>query len=148
MIKGLIRSNLIQIRPSSIHGYGIFAKTYLKAGITLEECPVIPVTNTSLLVDFMFAFPRNDEKKNFNVTSSENVLSTGVGCLYNSSKTEQEKSVAWKSDLLRRIITFYTVKNVNKDEELLIYYGDSWWEERPDGITVRKKKEKIPKFKQ
>lgn len=146
MAKGLIHSDLIEVRTSPIHGHGVFAKTFIKAGQILEENRVIPVSDSSLLSNFMFQFPRSEEYKKFKVTNSELVMTTGYGSLYNSSESKEGANTMWSSDLPRRVVIMQTIKSVNKDEELLIYYGDLWWEERPD-ITV-KKRNKIPKFKQ
>ena len=111
----------IEVRQSPLHGYGVFAKEEIKNDEIIEECFYIvqPYTNP-YNADYLYRWPQTGKHK-------FNVLALGFGCIYNSSKTLEERNSKWETDESNNILLFKSVKTIKKDEEILIYYGVNWW---------------------
>jgi hypothetical protein len=128
----LFHSDKIEVRDSSIHGRGIFAKEDIKSGEMLEECHYIVIDDGNTHDMPLYKWRRlpatNEEIDNrkFPWPTSEDfekyTIVLGFGTIYNSVLNEEEKSVKWETDLDKDIYRFFTVKDVKKDEELLLYY--------------------------
>jgi len=59
----------------------------------------------------------------------ESVLALGTGALYNhGGKREQNAWWMWAKDL--EVIVILALKDVNKGQEILISYTDTWWQHR------------------
>ena len=148
-MRTLTNCGLIEIRNSSIEGFGVFAKDFIAAGTVLEEVPFI-------------LFPRYDNvsKKIFEALKSENwvntkelylenlrdnlgfkhpdryffkwhppvpvddnsmytVLPLGCGPIYNTSNTNNNAD--WR--IGRDTFVFKAEKDIQKDEEIRTFYG-------------------------
>jgi SET domain-containing protein len=122
----------IEIRKSSIHGWGIFAKEDIKSGEILEEVPfvILPISKgevTSLLVDYRFNFPTGNWKWQ--------VLPFGFAGLYNHS---DNANAGWQTDEENEIFVFKTNRNINKNEEICTYYGDqTYWNDGRKNTIVK-----------
>ena len=115
----------IEVRKSSIHGYGVFANADIEIGEILEECHFISIPGFSLskedkaflskndLGKYMFRFPRN--------TMQEIAWVLGIGSIYNSSP---KHNADWETNEKRRLVIFRSIKNIQKGEEILINYQD------------------------
>ena len=130
----LFHSNKIEVRDSSIHGRGIFAKEDIKSGEMLEECHYIvvddgntydipiykwrrlPPTNKEIRL-YKFRWPKGEDFEKYTIV-------LGFGSIYNSGIDEEERSVDWEIDLDKDIYKFFTIRDVKKDEELLLYYNN------------------------
>ena len=128
----LFHINKIEVRDSSIHGRGVFAKEDIKSGEMLEECHYIvvddgnshdmplykwrrlPPTNKEI-DERKFPWPEGEDFEKF-------AIALGFGSIYNSAIDEEERSVNWETDLDKDVYRYFTVKDVKKDEELLLYY--------------------------
>ena len=93
----LIYNSKIEVKKSPIHGYGIFAKENINKNEVLEECLYIVQDKNSYNFDYLFAFPNKNNQLKYNV------LPLGYGCIYNSSKTKNEKSSPIASSFLLNI---------------------------------------------
>jgi len=119
----MIRNYKIYIDKSPIHGWGVFAYEDIKQGEVFEECPVHPLPipkgeSSSLLIDYRFNWPQGTEW-------DEQVVSWGYGSLYNHSN---EPNAYWISDLEKRTFKFIASKDIQKDQEIFIWYGDiNYW---------------------
>jgi SET domain-containing protein len=119
----------IYVSKSDIHGYGVFAKEMIFEGEIIEECPIhnlnIPYGHsTPLFIDYRFNWPQGTESWN------KQVISWGYGSLYNHSKTP---NAYWRSNMEKETFEFCSLKTINPEEEILVYYGgDSYWS---DGRT-------------
>jgi len=128
----LFHNNKIEVRDSSIHGRGVFAKEDIKSGEILEECHYIVVddgnshdmplykwrrlTDSNIQIDERkFQWPKGEDFEKYTIPF-------GFGTIYNSVLNEEERSVNWENDLDRDIYRFFTTRDVKKDEELLLYY--------------------------
>ena len=126
----LIFSNKIEIRKSPIHGWGVFAKENISSGEILEESYflIIPMNyneSSSIFIDYRFNYPRSNSKYQ--------VIPFGFCCVYNHSDSP---NAMWETDEDNEIFTFFSIKDIKKDEEILTYYGGSnYWQ---DGRTNTK----------
>ena len=123
-------SSKIELRKSPIHGWGVFAKTFIPKGEILEEVPflVIPMSPTeasSIFIHYRFNFPSGNGKW------KKQVIPFGNACLYNHSDTPNSW---WYSDEENELFIFQTTKDIEPDMELTTYYGGSnyWSDGRQD----------------
>ena len=133
----LYQYSKIEIRKSSIHGYGVFAKEDLKNGELLEECHHIRTTllqNQDCDCKKKYPYKKYQYNYPYNKTYDENkpfqyeTLVLGYGSIYNSSISDGENNAEFDTDLDNNIFIFRTIKDIKKDQEILIYYGDNWWQ--------------------
>lgn len=112
----------IQVRKSKIHGWGVFAKENISNGEILEENAflVIPIgTNeaSSIFIDYRFNYPR--------VNPTLQVIPFGFSGLYNHSNNPNAQ---WETDTENDLFIFKAIKNIDKDSEIFVYYGDeNYW---------------------
>jgi SET domain-containing protein len=124
----MIYNPKIYVDKSPIHGWGVFAKEDIMEGEVFEECPVLtlPIEKgeiTSLLVDYRFNWPQGNDFE-------EQVVTLGYGSLYNHSNNA---NAYWVSDLENKTFKFISNREIKKDEEIFVWYGDvSYWN---DGRT-------------
>jgi SET domain-containing protein len=120
-------SQKIEVRKSSIHGWGVFAREPIQAGEILEESPFLPLPmkngeSSSLLIDYRFNFPSGSGKK-----WVQQVVGFGFASLYNHSDTPNAE---WSSDASRMVFIFRCTTDIAKDEEIFVYYGgQNYWED-------------------
>lgn len=118
----LFFNNKIEVRKSPIHGWGVFAKETIKNGETIEENPFLiipqsPTEASSIFIDYRFNYPRINYK--------HQVIPFGFSCLYNHSNNP---NAVWETDQENEIFVFTAVREIQKDEEILVYYGgDNYW---------------------
>ena len=112
----LFSSDKIEVRESTLEGYGVFAKEDIKSGEVLEECHYVEVGSDGDVDRYKFNWPRGTENP------EKVVLPLGFGSIYNTVINEDEKTVDWKTNLELDIFVFYTIKDIKKDDEILTYY--------------------------
>jgi hypothetical protein len=113
----------VYVSPSSIHGYGVFAKSRIGKGEIIEECTVIGLdlhVNEScwhVLEHYRFMWP--------SVSPNKQVIPTGYGALYNHSNSP---NAAWKSSEQRETFFFYAIRDIEQNEEICTFYcGEDYW---------------------
>ena len=112
----LFQSKKIEVRKSSIHGYGVFANSKISKGELLEECHYIPlIQKDDITKKYIFNWPAH--------TPTKTVLSLGFGSMYNAANSKKERTATWDTDLDNDILIFSTLKNIKADEEILIWYS-------------------------
>jgi SET domain-containing protein len=116
----------IEVRKSTIHGIGVFAKKSIKANEVLEEDHFVILKNFQklppLLQEYIFGWT-----KDMPDAKSKAALVLGTGPLYNSSP---KPNASWETSVKRNRFIFYAVKNIKAGEEILIDYGSEYWESR------------------
>lgn len=124
--------NKIYIDNSKIHGLGVFASEKISTGELIEITPIldmkIPNGQVSdCMIDYRFNWPQGNEP-------ILQAVAWGYGSLYNHSETP---NAFWKSNLDNFTFEFYATKDIEKDEEILVYYGDmSYWEDGRNHIQI------------
>lgn len=120
----IIPPTKIYVDISKIHGYGVFAKEKISKGEIFEECPLLDLGipyghSTHVLIDYRFNWPQGE------VVWQKQVISWGYGSLYNHSDSP---NAYWRSSKNNNTFEFVATKDINPDEEILVYYGDeNYW---------------------
>ena len=118
----LIFNSKIELRKSTIHGWGVFAKDVILSNEILEEIPflILPIVkgeSSPLFNDYRYNFPSGDWKYQ--------VVAMGFATYYNHSNTP---NAGWYTDEQNEILVFTTIRQIEKDEEIFTYYGDvNYW---------------------
>ena len=127
----LISGKKIELRKSSIHGWGVFATDDIESDEILEEVPflILPIDKgetSSLLIDYRFNFPCGNWR--------HQVLPAGCSCYYNHSNTP---NAGWRSDVENDIFIFSTKEFIKKDSEIFVYYGnENYWNDGRSDIKL------------
>ena len=116
----LFHSDKIEVRKSKIDGYGVFTKEDLKKNELLEECHYIKVGIDGDVDRYKFKWPKREMGLTEKFT-----IPLGFGCIYNSAVARNKANADWITDLNDDIYIFRTIKDIKKDEEILIYYYNS-----------------------
>lgn len=117
----------VYLDKSSVHGWGVFAKSKIEKDEIIEECVIIDMgigkSVSPILIDYRFNWPQFTE-------NYIQVVATGFSMMYNHSS---EANANWRSNLENRTFEFYATKNIEPGEEVFVWYGDvSYWN---DGRT-------------
>ncbi|KAF4637332.1 hypothetical protein G7Y89_g749 [Cudoniella acicularis] len=119
-------------------GRGVFASKDIPARTVLEVSPVLvldPKENDehikhTELYHYTYNWPYTAPQNGVNGKSQTNgsraplmtqALILGLGSMFNHST--QHQNVGWERDLAKKLITYTTLRNVTKGEELCISYG-------------------------
>jgi len=115
----------IEVRKSPVHGVGIFAKKAIKMNEVLEENHYIILKGDwhklpSLMQEYIFGWT-----KELTDSKSKAALVFGNGPLYNSSP---DPNADWHTNVKRNRFIYFAIKNIKAGEEILIDYGEEYWE--------------------
>ena len=114
-------SDKIEVRRSSIHGLGVFAKDLIKKDEIFESCPVIVFNqftmkhlfdlknSTHILHDYVFSWYKG-----------EVAVALGYGSIYNHSNDISNASHRMNNEAPS--IQFVAKRDIHPDEEILIHY--------------------------
>lgn len=122
-----IRKVDIEVRPSPIHRYGVFALKDVVFNEVIEECPVIfcrasVFSKEKAIYDRIFYWDGKCE-----------VLALGYGSIYNHS---DEPNADFDLDTENQLIRITALKPITAGTEILICYGDDWFASRlPEPVT-------------
>jgi len=119
----LMRSK-IEVRPSLIHGYGVFAIKKILPEETIEECPLILLKKSEPLLglkDMAFQWDHNFH-----------ILALGYGSLYNHAEHNNAK---YYRDDENQLLIFKATKTIYPNEEIFTNYGNEWFTAR--GIEIK-----------
>lgn len=130
----IIPPHKIYIGKSSVHGYGVFANETIFEGEIIEETPLTDLgikkgESSSLMIDYRFNWPQGSGGN-----WDKQVLSWGYGSLYNHS---ERPNAFWRSNIERETFEFVASRNINKDEEIFVWYGNvSYWQDGRSNTIV------------
>lgn len=114
----------IYLDRSPIHGIGVFANDKIKIWEVIEICPIVDINlkdsdSKNILIDYRFNWPQG-------VNPEKQVVCGGYGMFYNHSKIA---STAWRSNKENNTFEFYALREIEKGEEILVYYGsEEYWD--------------------
>ncbi|CAJ1436858.1 unnamed protein product [Effrenium voratum] len=121
----------LSLRPSGLHGLGVFTDRSFAAKEILETCPCLWVSKGSLqersdtvdLLDYLFEAGKGlaDDKDRL-------LLPLGFGLAYNHGNDANATYQA-RIDEMPTLI-FRAARDLLADEEVLIDYGEEWWRNR------------------
>jgi len=129
----ILPSDKIYVNDSPIHGRGVFAKKKIKEGEVFEICPVIEIGMnfgdvSSVLLNYRFNWPSG-------TSWEKQVIGLGSACLYNHS---ENANASWRSIYDENVFEFFAIRNIEPDEEILVYYGgQSYWEDGRTSIEIK-----------
>lgn len=106
----------LYIRPSPIHGLGVFAVAERQPGTLLEVSPVlivrrkqVPALQRTMLYRYYFQWPPHAA-----------ALALGYGSLYNHS---YQPTARFDLDVRRGVILFYAIQTIGQNQEITINYN-------------------------
>jgi len=121
------RNPKIEVKDSRTHGVGVFAKKSIKKNEVLEEDHFIILKGDwhklpRLMQEYIFGWTKDmpDYK-------SKAALVFGTGAIYNSSS---KPNAEWLTETRKKRFIYYATKNIKAGEEILIDYGEEYWESR------------------
>jgi hypothetical protein len=116
----LLQPTGIEIKPSTLHGRGVFASTIFKSGAVIETAPVIIMQQTDkdfLQATTLFNYYFVIGDKNFPVA-----LGLGYSSLYNHSYTA---NAVYSVSLKDETITIKACKAIQAGDEITLNYNGS-----------------------
>lgn len=120
-MKALIHHHII-VKPSAIHGYGVFATKDIPKNTIIEECYCI------------FSDNRDSNFENYYFQNGKKIiLPSGFGFLYNHAS---QPNATHQYDEATNLMTITSKKPIKANEEIFIFYGKEWFQERK--ISVKK----------
>ena len=128
--KSPLIQNGIEIHPSPIQGYGVFATKKFLPGDIIEECPLVFLKKSEPLCalnDMAFGWDENFH-----------ILALGYGSLYNHA---QENNAKYYRDEENQLSIYKAIKVIYPNEEIFIHYGADWFQRR--GIAIKNPPKKI-----
>eukprot|EP00667_Euglena_gracilis_P016002 EG_transcript_16673 len=109
----------IELGPSKIHGKGVFARKRFVDKEVVEVCPVLEIHSRhvgGIMEDYVFCGDRKGWR----------CVVLGYGMMYNSWI---QANLAYYRDEEGNFV-YVATRDIEKGEELLIDYGDDWWQSR------------------
>ena len=124
----------IEAKSSSIHGLGVFATEDIPRHTCVEICPVV-YFRRELLEDWQKEVRCAHVLHNyvFKISAAGDAghaVSFGYGSLYNHSVEDQNATWKWGKAEGQPALQFWTIKDVQKGEEILVKYcqKDKEWQ--------------------
>lgn len=114
----LVKSS-VEVRPSSIDRYGVFATKDLAPNEVIEECPVVifrPLSEGDRQEAFL--------NRTFSWDDNSHALALGYGSIYNHG---DDFNATFSIDRDDGVIKFVAAKPIAAGAEVLVYYGDDWF---------------------
>jgi len=108
----------IMIKPSNIHGYGVFANKAFENNEVIEECYAILSTGEERELKNYYFKSNNPDKL---------ILPTGFGLIYNHADTP---NATCYFDEIHSLLIFTSLRLIDKHEEITISYGKTWFSDR------------------
>jgi len=119
----LIR-NAISVRPSTIHGRGVFADKDIAPGEIIEECHLVVMSDKpSPLRDYLFNLCKPEQPDEV----AKHGLVLGFGSIYNHSN---KPNTHYEYDHDKFVVRFTAISAIYRDEEIFTYYGHNWFQLR------------------
>lgn len=109
----------LKVKPSSIHGYGVFADADIDQGAIIEECHILAIHDQTTFFNYLFQYPLNGNK--------DCCLALGFGSLYNHADTP---NADYHFDQENSRLVFTAMHPIKSGEEIFINYGENWFSKR------------------
>ena len=117
MRKDSLARKALVVKKSIIHGYGVFAGEDFAPDDVIEECHVIlTYGGDHLLQDYYYSGG-----------GKYHVIPTGYGMIYNHAV---DPNATYIFDEEHELLIFKARRPIKEGEEILISYGDTWFEKR------------------
>ncbi len=106
-------------KPSSIHGYGVFAEADINVNDVIEECHILLVHDHTALINYLFKYEKNGQIRS--------CLPLGYGAIYNHA---DEPNAKYDFDEEKTLLIYKAIKPIKAGEEIYISYGKDWFSSR------------------
>lgn len=116
MTKTTLKRCQLLVKPSPIHGYGVFAEQRIEANETIEECHILIAKKEDPACGDYYFYGQDNT-----------VLPLGLGSIYNHS---DNPSASFVYDPERQLLIFRALREINQGEEIFVSYGKSWFTSR------------------
>jgi uncharacterized protein len=125
-------NNKVFIGKSDVHFRGVIASQPVKIGEIIERCPLVPLSNRSryqydpTVWNYMYGHTNCDckECKNHGFVF---YMVLGYGMIYNH---KDEPNASWVFHYDHFYADLIASKDIEKEEEIFVSYGDKYWENR------------------
>ena len=125
-------SGPIEVKKSPLHGLGVFALEDIPAHTCIEICPVI-LFSKDLLADWMdhvrgrhvlhdHVFRYSEGGLDENGEALGQAICLGWGSIINHSTNESNVIWRWSEDTGQPALEFWTIRKINKGDEVLSKY--------------------------
>jgi SET domain-containing protein len=112
----------VEMRPSPIHGRGMFATRPISAGTIVERAPLIPIHRDSDLT-----MESTLRKYDIAYKNGQHAVMLGYASIYNHS---DDNNVIWDFEPDEDIIYIKAIKDIRPGEEVCVSYGPNYWPNR------------------
>lgn len=111
----------LSVRPSSVHGLGVYADQIIQKGSLIEQCAAIEVVDPQII-----ALLKNTKTyliNHIHTVKDKLFFLHGNGGLYNHANSPNADLAATKHPHLFHI---RALRTIHKGEEIFLYYGEDW----------------------
>ena len=136
-------SSKIQVRKSSIHGYGVFATEDIQEGEHIEECRLLRLgwrtkyTGDPVIKDYVWT-NMSCKCKDCQVHGPHQYLALGNGSIYNHHDNHNTEVVL---NYRNEVMHIKAKRFIPKDSEIFVNYGKNYWKVRQKKETTNETKE-------
>lgn len=114
-------SDKIEVRDSKISGKGVFAKSNILSGETIEICHFTILEKKFIDIDkklkeYVFSWPKDK-------WGGKSVVVWGFGSIYNHSRNN---NADWETDKDNKVFRFFAIRDIISDEEICTNYGEAY----------------------
>jgi hypothetical protein len=139
-------SSKIQVRKSSVHGYGVFAIEDIAEGEHIEECRLLRLgwrtkyTGDPVIKDYVWT-NQSCKCKECAMHGPHQYLALGNGSIYNHADEHNTDVIM---NYKNEVMYIKAKKFIPKDSEIFVNYGKNYWKVRQKKeVTNETKEEKI-----
>jgi hypothetical protein len=118
----------VEVRLSTVHGYGVFAKENLEEGELIEQCRLLKLGNRAIynndpvLKDYVWAGEqKSSESKEHGACQ---YIALGFGSIYNHS---DQPNTIQKLNFRTEVMKVKAARIILKDEEIFVSYGKKYF---------------------
>jgi uncharacterized protein len=116
-----LKSGRLKIKPSNIHGYGVFAGQHFARGDLIEECATIEITDPPIIRSLTEGM---SQMINYiHKVDDAFHIALGNGSLYNHAN-KPNAELTYNPRL--NIMQIRSLTKISRGEEILMYYGNHW----------------------
>lgn len=121
----------LYIKDTQSKGVGVFTNKNIYKGEVIEYCHCLPIEMPKKWM--------NDKGiKNYSYWHGENgLIALGFGSIYNSAEREHLKNANYFIFKEDRLIVYVAQKDIEKDEEILTWFGDGFYNYWCDPINKK-----------
>jgi hypothetical protein len=111
----------LYIKKAGNKGLGVFANKNIKIGEVIEYCHCLPIETPHQWL-------HDRGIKNYSYWSDERgLIALGFGSIYNSAERHHLKNASYFTFEKDQLIVYVAQRDIQKDEEILTWFGDGFY---------------------